>query len=113
MSDTRTDAAIIASTAQGKGAQLRRMIERLLLRHRIAQRLFLGDDGKPTPPAAEWLRWLAREAHVETSTYDGDRDRMLINEGERKLALKILRSIHLDTERLGALTRMERENERD
>lgn len=101
--------ARIGRTGAAISTQLRRMIDRMLTEHRLAERLFFGPDGKPTPAAAEWLRRLARDNYCESTTFNGDRDQMLINEGQRRLAMKILGSVHLDTERLGALTRLERE----
>jgi hypothetical protein len=110
VSETIDDVAKRLSAAGANiGGQVRRLIERMVGDHRLAQRVFLGPDGKPTPAAAEWLRRLARDNHVESSTWAGDRDAMLINEGKRKLAMKILASVNLDTERLASLSRLERE----
>jgi hypothetical protein len=101
-------AEAIARKGRGIKAQLRRQIDRLYSRHALAQRLFYR-DGKLTSAGAEWLRRLARDNYVESGTYAGDRDRMLINEGRRALALEILSSVRLDTERLETLQMLERE----
>jgi hypothetical protein len=96
-----------------KGAELKkqlgRMIGRLLDRNSLAAEVFLGDDGELTPAAAKWMRQLARANHVDSTTWAGDRDTMLINEGRRQLALEIIGSAKLDAGRLEALTRLERE----
>lgn len=89
--------------------QVRRLRNRLVEQHHLAAQVFLGEDGNPTPAAAEWLRRLARDSYVESTTFSGDRDAMLIREGQRKLALQILSSVRLDTERLASLRELERE----
>lgn len=110
MSDAVADVAKSLSAAGiAVGTQVRRLIARMTADHLLAQRLFLGDDGKPTPAAAEWFRRLSRDNYVESTTWSGDRDTMLINEGKRRLALRILSSVRLDTERLASLSRLERE----
>jgi hypothetical protein len=112
MAIAREDATMIARGAPSKAAQIRRMIERLVSRHRLARAVFCPDD-KLTPAAQQWLAKLAAENYVFESTFNGDRDRMLVNEGRRRLALEIINSTQLDVERLGVLTRMERENEHE
>jgi hypothetical protein len=102
----------IRRAVQGAGsvsAQVRRLIGRLLGRHREAQRLFLGEDGTLKPEAVVWFARLARENHVNGTTWSGDRDAMLIAEGRRMLALDIIGSVDLDQHRLDQLVRQERE----
>jgi hypothetical protein len=108
----RDQAAAIARGGTGIKAQLRRMIDRMQSRHMLAKRVFTDAGGELTRPATEWMRRLARDNFVESSTFiGGDRDKMLINEGRRALALEILSSVSIDAERLGALTKMERETD--
>lgn len=91
--------------------QLSRMIRRLLDRHSLAAEVFVGEDGELRPAAVKWMRRLARDNFVDSTTWSGDRDTMLINEGRRRLALEILGSAKLDAGRLEALSRLEREIE--
>lgn len=96
-----------------RGAELKKqlghMIGRLRGRHHLAAKVFLGEDGEVTPAAADWMSRLARDNFVDSTTFSGDRDTMLINEGRRRLALEIIGSAKLDAGRLEALTRLERE----
>lgn len=108
-SSATEDARKIAAGGPGLRSQLQRLIDRMLNRHRLAERVFLGPDGQLTPAAIDWLDQLARENFVEGSTYLGDRDAMLIHEGRRRLALEIIQSVRLDVRRLDALTKLERE----
>jgi hypothetical protein len=112
--DAMTAADVVRRTGL-KGAELKkqlgRMIRRLVDRHQLAAQVFLGEDGALKPAAAKWMRVLARDNFVESTTWAGDRDTMLINEGRRRLALEILSSAKIDAGRLEALTRLEREIE--
>lgn len=111
MSDARDQAAKIARGGTGVKAQLRRMIDRILSRHQLARQVFCGADGELTRPAVEWMRRLARDNYVEGGGFDRDPHQNSYNDGRRDLALEILSSTRIDAERLGALTRMERESE--
>lgn len=104
-------AAAIARGGSGVKAQLRRMIDRLQSRYRLAARVFCGADGNVTPAAAEWLRRLARDNYVEGGGFDRDPYQNAYNDGRRSLAIEILSSTRIDAERLGALTKMERETD--
>jgi hypothetical protein len=108
----RDEAERAARQAGNIVAQIRRVTGRLLGAHRLAARLFVGDDGKLRPAAVEWFDQLARDNFVDRSTFvGGDRDKVLINEGRRMLALEIMDSVRLDTRRLAELRRQEQEEE--
>jgi hypothetical protein len=102
-------AAAIARGGSGVKAQLRRMIDRLHSRHRLAARCSAARTANDAPAAAEWLRRLARDNYVEGGGFDRDPYQNAFNDGRRALALEILSSTRIDAERLGALTKMERE----
>lgn len=72
----------------------REISERLRIKHSF-QAVFGTPDGRKV------LRHIIRHAHVSRSTYvKGDRDLMLIREGERRLALSILRYVCTDRDEL-------------
>lgn len=91
--------------------QLRRLIGRLLDRHSLAAALFLDDGGQVRPAAAKWFQQLAQDNYVNGGAFDADPREHAYREGRRSLALEILGSAHLDVERLGSLTKLEREIE--
>lgn len=109
MSDATETVRKIAAGAPGLKSQIKRLIDRMLTRHRLAERVFLDTDGNLSRDALNWLDRLATENFVNGSTYNGDRDAMLINEGRRRLALEIIQSVRLDVNRLDQLTKAERE----
>jgi hypothetical protein len=91
--------------------QLKRIIGRLLDRHAAAAKLFLDNDGAAKPAAVEWFRQLARDNYVNGGCWhENDREHAK-REGRRELALEIIGSAKLDVDRLGALTKLEREME--
>jgi hypothetical protein len=91
--------------------QLHTLIRRILDRHNRAAQLFLDDDGNLKPAAREWFAELARDNFVNRSAFHEDPREHAKREGRRELALEIISSAHLDVERLGSLTRLEREME--
>lgn len=111
MSDdsARDVARRLGMTGQQLHKQLRRMIDRLLDRHHLAAKLFLGTDGKVTPHAREWLQRLADDNFVNRSAFHSDDREHAKREGRRELALEIIGSVRLDTAKLASLTSLERE----
>ncbi|HEX8400517.1 MAG TPA: hypothetical protein VF628_02310 [Allosphingosinicella sp.] len=95
----------IAYGGLSKAQQLRRMIRGLLDRHRLAARLFFGDDGKLRPDAAEWFAELADRNFVNRSTFHADPRVDAFNQGRRALAMDILGSVRLDQAKLDRLAR--------
>lgn len=91
--------------------QVRRLRDRLLSRHMLAQQLFTGPDGEPTPAAAAWLKQLAAENYVNRSTFHREDREQVRREARRELALEIIASARLDVERLNSLKELEREME--
>jgi hypothetical protein len=93
--------------------QLKRMMRRLLSRHHLAVELFLGEGGKLTEPAREWMQQLAADNYVNKGAWHADPREHAYREGRRALALEIIGSAHLDVERLASLKKMEKEIESD
>jgi hypothetical protein len=111
MSDIAETARQIGLRGPQAMKQLKRMMRRLLNRHHLAVELFLGPDGKLTETAHEWMQQLAAENYVNEGAWHPDPREHALREGHRRLALKILRSVRLDIERLASLTKMEKEIE--
>lgn len=108
MSDVAETARQLGLKGQDGIKQVRRMIRRLVDRHAAAAELFLGPDGKPSPAAVKWLRQLADDNFVNTGCWHPDPREHALREGQRKLALKIIRSAKLDADRLDSLIELER-----
>jgi hypothetical protein len=109
LSLAQDSAAAIARGGSGVKAQLRRMIDRMQSRHQLAKRGVLRRRRRADARAAEWLRRLARDNYVEGGGFDRDPYQPCFQRRARALALEILSSTRIDAERLGALTKMERE----
>lgn len=106
----REEADRLATRAISQAQQVARVRGRMMRRHFLAAKLFLGEDGQLGPHAVPWFAELARTGFVDETTFvAGDREQTLINEGRRQLALEILDSVNLDQGRLAALVRLERE----
>lgn len=110
MSDNVTDVARRLGL-KGPDAikQVRRLIRRLVDRHDAAARLFLGPDGEIKPEARAWFVQLAADNYVNEGAWHPDPREHALREGQRRLALKIIRSAKLDAARLDALIEIERE----
>jgi hypothetical protein len=89
--------------------QVKRMIRRLLDKHKLAADLFLDDDGQVKPAAARWFRQLASDNYLDTGAWHQDPREHAYREGRRAVALEIIRSARLDAERLDRLVELERD----
>ncbi len=103
------DPMSIAEKARQTAAALARQLRKLTNRFRIHRDLFLGEDGTPTPPAAEWLRDLGKRCFADGSTYHADPREHARREGRREVYLEIIAGLELDGKKLAALTRQMRE----
>jgi hypothetical protein len=64
-----------------------------------------------SPEGEKFLRWLARYCRAARTTWEGDRDAMLILEGRRQVWLAIREQLDLSDEKVAELMEETDENE--